>query len=365
MSDISAEFQDEGAAARAADENEYKRTFNYADAAIKYIKGYRIPAYPRHYELWYTYAAGYNTALNTAINALLRKRKTVTADDAEGFYAEYLSPLRHAERIGKVGENVGQEIDAVLSMIDTVSGSATSYGESLHDATTGLSKADSNDQIKAIVERIILATKDMETQNAALERQLSESRDQIVDLQENLESIRFESMTDELTGLANRRHFDESLVQSMTAARVEGQPLCLVMCDIDHFKRFNDTFGHQTGDQVLKLVSSALKKNTKGQDLPARYGGEEFVIILPNTDIDAAVTVSDHIREAIQAKELVKRSTGENLGNVTMSFGVAILNEDDTPHSIVERADACLYASKRGGRNRVTSENDDLATEAA
>lgn len=356
MSDFSAEFSDDGTAAQVADETEYKRTFNYADAAIKYIKGYRIPAYPRHYELWYTYAAGYNTALNTAINALLRKRKTVSTDDVESFYAEFLSPLRHAERIGKVGENVGQEIDTVLNMIDTVAGSASHYGESLNDATTGLSNADSNEQIKTIVERIIVATKDMEAQNAALEKQLSESRDQIVELQDNLESIRFESMTDELTGLANRRHFDESLVQAIASARVERQPMCLVMCDIDHFKRFNDTFGHQTGDQVLKLVSSALKKNTKGQDLPARYGGEEFVIILPNTDIQAAITVSDHIREAIQAKELIKRSTGENLGNVTMSFGVALLNADDTPDSLVERADACLYASKRNGRNRVTSE---------
>lgn len=364
MSDYSAEFSDDGAAARVVDDSECRRTLNYADAAIKYIKGYRIPAYPRHYELWYTYAAGYNTALNKAINALLRKRKTVGAGDVESFYAEFLSPLRHAERIGKVGRNVGQEIDTVLNMIDSVAGSASNYGESLNDATAGLSNADTAEQIKSIVERIILATEDVATQNAALEKQLSESRDQIVELQENLESIRFESMTDELTGLPNRRHFDEWLIRAIGTARSEGQPMSLVMCDIDNFKRFNDTFGHQTGDQVLKLVGSALKKNTKGQDLPARYGGEEFVIILPNTGIEAAVTVSEHIREAIQAKELIKRSTGENLGNVTMSFGVALLNDSDSPDSIVERADSCLYASKRNGRNRVTPE-EAPSTEAA
>ena len=100
-----------------------------------------------------------------------------------------------------------------------------------------------------------------------------------------------------------------------------------MLTDIDHFKKFNDTFGHLTGDQVLRLVALAVKQNVKGQDIAARYGGEEFAVILPATVLRAALTVADHVRRAVMTKELMKRSTGEHLGRVTVSIGVATLQE--------------------------------------
>lgn len=108
-----------------------------------------------------------------------------------------------------------------------------------------------------------------------------------------------------------------------------------------------------TGDQVLRLVAMSVKHNVKGEDTTARYGGEEFAVILPNTILRAAVTVAEHIRRAVMAKELVKRSTGEHLGRMTISIGVATLRKGDTGQSLIERADTCLYAAKRHGRNRV------------
>jgi diguanylate cyclase len=205
---------------------------------------------------------------------------------------------------------------------------------------------------------MIAATSDMQGKNTELESQLRESRNQIKELQENLEAIRYESLNDQLTGLANRKHFDQSLEREAAAAQRRGEPLCLVMCDIDHFKQFNDTHGHQTGDQVLRLVGTAIKGTIKGRDIAARYGGEEFGIILPGTPLQSAVLVADQIRAAIMAKELIKRSTGESLGRITMSFGVAEYREGEQLESFIERADAGLYASKRNGRNRVTDEND-------
>jgi diguanylate cyclase len=130
------------------------------------------------------------------------------------------------------------------------------------------------------------------------------------------------------------------------------------MTDIDHFKNFNDTWGHLTGDQVLRLVAMSLKQNVKGQDVAARYGGEEFAVILPNTVLRAALTVGDHIRRAVMSKELMKRSTGQNLGRVTISLGCATAHKGDTAQSLIARADACLYAAKRNGRNRVICETD-------
>ena len=130
------------------------------------------------------------------------------------------------------------------------------------------------------------------------------------------------------------------------------------MTDIDHFKKFNDTYGHQTGDQVLRLVGLSVKQNVKGQDIACRYGGEEFAIILPRTDRKQAVILAEHIRKAVMSKELVKRSTGENLGRITISIGVAQYAADDSAQSVIERADACMYAAKRAGRNQVKSEDD-------
>jgi diguanylate cyclase len=131
-----------------------------------------------------------------------------------------------------------------------------------------------------------------------------------------------------------------------------------LMADIDHFKSFNDKYGHLTGDQMLRLVALSVKQNVKGQDIAARYGGEEFVIALPNTSLKSAITVADHIRRAVMTKELMKRSSGERLGRLTISIGAAVLRPSDTPQHLLERADNCLYAAKRHGRNRVICEAD-------
>ena len=170
-------------------------------------------------------------------------------------------------------------------------------------------------------------------------------------------------MTDQLTGISNRKAFDEVLLTQVTAAAQNGEPLCLAMADIDFFKKFNDTFGHQAGDQVLRLVGRCLDGNVKGQDTPARYGGEEFAMILPNTVVDDAVKLANHIRETIQSRELVKKSTGENLGKVTMSFGITQFVLGDTPQTMIERADKALYRAKEEGRNRVIKSDGDSAEE--
>ncbi len=141
-------------------------------------------------------------------------------------------------------------------------------------------------------------------------------------------------------------------------ALATSEPLSLLMFDIDHFKSFNDSYGHLTGDQVLRLVGMSLKQTIKGQDITARYGGEEFAVVLPNTALRQALTVADHIRRAVMSKELKKKSTGEILGRVTISVGVSMLKPGDDTDSLIERADACLYAAKRAGRNRVVCEAD-------
>src|SRR5262249_50781602 len=139
-----------------------------------------------------------------------------------------------------------------------------------------------------------------------------------------------------------------------------GEPLSLLLLDIDHFKAFNDRFGHTTGDQMLKLVAHVARQNTKGRDLVARIGGEEFAVLLPQTTLQQAIGVAERIRGAVMATELKKKSTGERLGRVTISAGTATAHKADTLESFIERTDRFLYAAKRSGRNRIWGGDDDV-----
>jgi diguanylate cyclase len=327
--------------------DEHERTMAFAEIALGQIKSLRQTAIPRNYEIWYVYATGHNSPLNQIINETLTRNGRLTEADLEQIYETYLSQIKTTERIDKVGARVIGEIDDVMSLINDALGMSASYDDTLSGATEKLALARDRDQVKAIVESLVTSTREMRETNKALEDRLTLSKAEISDLQQSLEAIRAESLTDPLTGLGNRKYFDRSIDMAVHNALASAEPLSLLMFDIDH-----------TGDQVLRLVGMSLKQTIKGQDITARYGGEEFAVVLPNTALRQALTVADHIRRAVMAKELKKKSTGEILGRVTISVGVSMLKPGDNTDSLIERADACLYAAKRNGRNRVICEVD-------
>ncbi len=338
--------------------DDHERTMAFAELALGQIKSLRQTAIPRNYEIWYVYATGYNSELNKIINETLSRNGRLTEADLEQIYETYLSQIKTTDRIDKVGSRVIGEIDDVTRLIGDALGMSTSFEENLSGASKKLEAAREPEEIKAVVEFLVTSTRRMRDTNQALQDRLTLSKTEISNLQQSLEAIRAESLTDPLTGLGNRKYFDRSIQMEVENALANGEPLSLLMFDIDHFKSFNDSYGHLTGDQVLRLVGMSLKQTIKGQDITARYGGEEFAVVLPNTALRQALTVADHIRRAVMAKELKKKSTGEILGRVTISVGVSMLKPDDDTDSLIERADACLYAAKRNGRNRVVCEID-------
>ena len=294
--------------------DEHERTMAFAEVALGQIRSLRQTAVPRNYEIWYVYATGYNSPLNKIINETLARNGKLTEADLEQIYETYLSQIKTTDRIDKVGSRVIGEIDDVMTLITDALGMSANYDASLSGATEKLSVARKPDQVKVIIESLVKSTREMRETNKALEDRLSLSKNEISNLQQSLEAIRAESLTDPLTGLGNRKYFDRSIDMAVANALANGEPLSLLMFDIDHFKSFNDSYGHLTGDQVLRLVGMSLKQTIKGQDITARYGGEEFAVVLPNTALRQALTVADHIRRAIMAKELKKKSTGEILG---------------------------------------------------
>ncbi|MDN5001994.1 GGDEF domain-containing protein [Bradyrhizobium sp. GCM10027634] len=338
--------------------DEHERTLAFAEVALGQIRSLKQTAIPRNYEIWYVYATGYNAPLNKIINETLARNGKLSEADLEQIYDTYLSHIKTTDRIDKVGARVIGEIDDVMKVLSDALGMTGAYDTSLSNATDQLSSAKSAAQIKTIVEALLRSTGEMRDTNRALEDRLALSKDEISNLQQSLEAIRAESLTDPLTGLGNRKYFDRMIGMAVQSALAGGEPLSLLLLDIDHFKSFNDSYGHLTGDQVLRLVGLSLKQTIKGQDITARYGGEEFAVVLPNTAMRQALTVADHIRRAVMAKELKKKSTGEILGRVTISVGVSMLKQGDDTDALIERADACLYAAKRNGRNRVICEVD-------
>jgi diguanylate cyclase len=338
-------------------EQEFKRALGYATSAMDLLKRATIPPYPQFYELLYTYATGVNPSLNARINAIFREGDP-NVDLIERLYDEFLRSQDADERISKVSERMSQRIEAVHEAINTTMTTANVFSGTLQSASGDLNGPIDPKRLQHMARVLLVETRRMQDANHQLEQKLEASRDDLTQLQRDLENVRREAMLDPLTKIFNRKSFDDGLYRACAEARANGEPLCLMLLDIDNFKSFNDTWGHQTGDQVLRLVAMTMKSNIKGRDIAARYGGEEFATILPETDLEGALIVADNIRKAIQAKELLKRSTNEKLGRITASFGVAEFREADTPMSLIERADRCLYAAKHAGRNRVLSENE-------
>jgi len=338
--------------------DEVARSHDLGEAAIEQLKRNAIAAYPRYYEFWYTYSAGVNRALNKAVNEALRQRGSISTDEIDAIYDRVLSQARLGDLIDEVGSQVSSRMNDILELLGRSVLATSAYSDSLAGASSALSATADPQHVLAIIADLVRTTQVTEVTNRQLEAQLAESRRQVAELKDSLELVRHESMTDDLTTLGNRKLFDRALDRALARAAEAGEPFCLLITDIDHFKAFNDTYGHPTGDQVLRLVALTAKTALRPEDTACRYGGEEFAIVLPRLDLSAAREVAERIRNAVGAKELLKRSTGETLGHITLSIGIAECRGGDTPQTVIGRADDALYTAKQSGRNRVRAESD-------
>ena len=258
------------------------------------------------------------------------------------------------QRNAKHEQALADELAAALALIRNHMMANRGYAKSLVDSKLSLAEATQPEQVRLIVEFMIDENQRIMQEAGKLENGLEQSRRQIEQLQVTLAAAEEIGTRDSLTSVANRRQFDKVLSASMATAEKDNSALCLVLADIDHFKAVNDKHGHVAGDNVLKSLAELLTKNVKGRDTVARYGGEEFAIILPQTSIGDAYQVGEQIRSRLEAAHWSVAGTGGPLGKITASFGIAQLRDGDTPVTMIERADANLYESKRQGRNRIT-----------
>ena len=239
----------------AVPHDEHERTLAFAEIALGQIRALGQTATPRNFEIWYNYATGYNQPLNQSINEVLAEKGALSEADLEQIYDTYIAVSRLGDRMDSVNTRVLDEIKQVISTIDAAAGSATSYSKRLNLATEKLAQANDGEALRSVIEHLVQGAKEMEFNNKKLETRLAASRQEIEQLQQNLEIVRTEALTDPLTTLSNRKYFDAALAKGIADAKEKNEPLSLLMADIDHFKSFNDQFGHLTGDQVLRLVA--------------------------------------------------------------------------------------------------------------
>lgn len=307
---------------------------------------------PLNFELWLHYISDPDGPLAQEIRRLLAQSAVITDKTSEMLAAEFLPRGRLPDQIRDVGAVLDRELASVASAIAMAHKTQHDYGETLADASQCMETVDDPSSLKDLVGGLSTATNRVRRETAILEKRLEKSNKEVIRLRENLEQVRRDAMTDALTNLANRKAFDERL--EAACAEDDGAPLSLAILDIDHFKRFNDTWGHQTGDQVLRYVSTVLSNICGKIRFAARFGGEEFAIIFPGEGAGVVMAALESIRNDVASRALRRRSTNDDLGSVTVSAGFAQRRKGETAASLLERADAALYESKRAGRNCVT-----------
>lgn len=337
----------------------------YSETAMQLIESYDIHATPDYFRLLYDYASERDPVVAKTLRDVSDETPEVFRRAAADLVASHYGADRSVRLVTETGDAMQDQIREVVRQVNDAGDDVHDFGDALDGLADNLGNLDGSGAMKTLVSRMIVVARHMRAKSDQLEQDLKQSANEIRNLQDRLEESRREALTDLLTGITNRAGFDRALRRQTEWATEEGSHLSLVMCDIDRFKNFNDTYGHQLGDQVLKLVGGVLHGSLKGRDVPCRYGGEEFALILPETPVEGAQKVADNIRNTIAAKRIVRKSTGETISRVTMSFGVAEYRLGEAPAALVGRADAALYRAKSEGRNRVCREEAPAAPMAA
>lgn len=341
---------------------EFSHSLEQADhiarKAFALMKQRAIIPNPNNYTLWYGFASEEFPDLNQAMEIILDSQHRLSEEQIQTLFRTfYASPL-DAIPIYKISEKVEAELSTVLTAVEARAQAASAYETSLQQAGDAIEQMVGGENLRLLILAILRKTRAISQQSRDLDLQLRQSLEEIGQLRRELEGAKREALTDSLTGLANRKMFDSVLREGAIEAMECGSPLALIMLDIDHFKTFNDTYGHVIGDQVLKLLAATLKECIKGQDTAARYGGEEFAIILPRTALRDAATLAEQIRQRLAGKSVVHKRSGNQLGRVNVSMGIAQFSLGEPLRKFVDRADQALYIAKKQGRNRVVCEDD-------
>jgi diguanylate cyclase len=328
----------------------------YLRLVVPLMAKQQAPAHPLSYSVWYEYVSGINQQLKKEVDALLGQGQILNNEQIEALYRKFLSEcdettmLRLHADMRRLLTNLSESAAQTGEQASRFDHALERYGSRLEeDMDVG--------SVRQIVDGLAADTRAMRESVSGLQTRLSESRQEVDVLRNELKRAREEAVTDALTGLVNRKGFSEAMEEAISLVTRSAEIPCLLMLDIDHFKRINDNYGHLLGDKVIQFIGKTLQSSVKGKDTAARYGGEEFAVLLPETTLEGARALAENIRSTVERGRIRRMDNKESIGAITVSVGVARYRDGELASEFIGRADAALYASKHGGRNRVTVED--------
>ena len=308
---------------------------------------------PITFTLWYEFAAGINPRLQAAIEALLHDNTEIDDEVAQKLYMSHIAPSDQAALL-RIGGDFQRVLGGMAQSATMTGERAGLFGAQLDGLTAALQSSDFS-LLTPHLDEARAGTREMKSSAQALQQQVLLSQNEINRLRTDLDRARGEALIDPLTNILNRKGFDLQIQALLQQPASADRPHCLVMFDIDHFKKVNDTHGHVMGDRVIQGLGEILRQAVNGgPNAAARYGGEEFALVLPNTTVEDAFKLAELTRTRAKAMKIRNRSTQEVMFTITISGGVATLRDSDDPATFIARADAALYESKERGRDRVS-----------
>jgi diguanylate cyclase len=321
--------------------------------AIQKMAGHPATLTPLTYAVWYEFTAGINPALSQELGSYLNEGKKIDDTAIENLYAEFIADrnMNVQRALQKDFQNLLNNFTGFTEETDKqvhyFENSLQAHSESLNQSLDAL-------QIDSLISNMANDATKMSASIQNLQSELKTSKQQVEHLHRELEYTRKETTIDPLTGILNRRGFEEKVKDIFTDKTSTDKGLCLLMADIDNFKKVNDDYGHLFGDSVLRATAEVLKSKIKGMDSVARWGGEEFVVLLPETSVQGARSVAEHIRQSMEKSSIRRLGTNEHIRGITISIGVAEYKKGISVVNLLDQADKALYISKKTGRNKTT-----------
>ncbi len=336
-------------------EEQYAKAFSIAKEALKYVSTFRTPPTPEAYEVWYRFVEGGNAAIKEQLSHAVNVAKSVSSSQLEQLREQFLGSSKNSEANQEVSEKLAQQVEGLQSLIRFQQGANVEFCGSIESANNSLRDDNiTSEEFRSCLSNVLQSNEDMQQQLAAIDSKLDASKSQIDELRKSLMDSQKALLTDPLTGVGNRRHFDSMMLQAAQSRAVESHRY-LLLVDMDNFKTINDTLGHAAGDEVLRYVASELQKLATQASI-SRYGGDEFAIVLTVSELTHAQQLADSICQFFYESKFKMKRTGEIVGKLTVSIGAAYLRPDDDVDSWFGRADTLLYNAKGAGRNRAMVE---------
>jgi diguanylate cyclase len=315
-----------------------------------------IPTNPANYEIWTTHAAGAHPDLSREIEARLARGERFTDETNEALFERFFANTRLSIQMLETSETIARELDDVVSNLRGAGEQAGAYANELQIAAGNFDGGLDSETFRHVVEHLAATTREVAEHNRKLAEQIELSSLQVMELQTALRSVKVEALTDGLTGLANKRMLEETLQRRLEESVSNKSELCLLIFNIDNFRRVNDAWGNSVGDQVLRYVGSVLRAHAQGDVLASRRSADEFAMIMPRTNLNLAEAVAERVSRAIKSKRISLKSTGDVIGEISVSAGAACYQDPENLTQFVNRAEACVLAAKQAGRDRVVVE---------